>query len=123
MRDTEADCDFDDSIDLIEEKDSPFSKVLLFDVHLEVIESAKIFWNRRIFHWCVWCDFKAWNDFMGRSGEDQEHFIESLATKECVEKTSAALVETTKSAEDNFNSIDRNIKSLLKREISLVGSN
>lgn len=122
MRDTEADFDSDDSIDLIEEKDSPFSKVLLFDVHLEVIESAIVFWNRRIIYWCV-LHLKAWNDFMGRSGEDQEHFIESLATKECVEKTSPELVETTKSAEDNFNNIDRNIKSLLKREVSLVGSN
>ena len=58
---------------------------------------------------------------MGRSGEDQEQFIESLATKESVKKTSAELVESKKNAEKNFNNIDRNIKSLLKREISLVG--
>jgi hypothetical protein len=31
----------DDSIDLIEEKDSPFSKVLSFDVNLEVVAAER----------------------------------------------------------------------------------
>lgn len=63
---------------------------------------------------------------MARSGEDQEQFIESLAAKQkdsVAEKSAARLVESKKSAENNFNNIDRNIKSLLKREISLVGWN
>jgi hypothetical protein len=96
MRDGEGSDQEDDEFNLVTEKETPFSRVLLMSINLE-----------------------AWTSFISQSGENQDKFIENLSkSKEAA--TTSLIRNQADQHSSQFNKIDRNIKTVLKsREASL----